>query len=70
MQRFLIYLFLKMLYMFRTVLPPIIRSTKVYNTAFRYCEPILLLAASVDEMVLIATSHPRQQLAAVLVDNT
>ena len=31
MQRFLIYLFLQMLYMFQTVYPPIIRSTKLYR---------------------------------------
>ena len=56
-----IYLFLQTLYMFQAVLPPIIRR-------FRYCQPILLLAAIVDEMELIS-SHPRSQQAAVLVDN-
>ena len=30
MQRFLIYLFLQMLYMFQAASPPIIRSTKLY----------------------------------------
>ena len=30
MQRFLIYVFLQTLYMFQTVSPPIIRSTKLY----------------------------------------
>ena len=51
MQRFLIYLFLQMLYMFQAVPPPIIRSTKLYNISFRYCQSILLLATSVDEVV-------------------
>ena len=45
MQRFLIYLFLQTLYMFQAVPPPIIRSTKLYNIAFRYCQLILLLTA-------------------------
>jgi len=31
MQHFMIYLFLKMLYMFQVVLPPIIRSTQLYK---------------------------------------
>jgi len=31
MQHFLIYLFLKMLYMFQEIPPPIIRSTQLYK---------------------------------------
>jgi len=38
MQRFLIYIFLQMLYMFQAVPLPIIRSAKLY----RFCQPILL----------------------------
>jgi len=55
MQCFLIYLFLQIIYMFQVLPPPIIRSTKLYNTAFRYCQTILLLAASVDKVVLYCT---------------
>ena len=52
MQLFFIYLFLQTLYMFQAVPPSIIRST--YCTySFRYCQPILLLAANVEEMELI-----------------
>jgi len=40
----------QMLYMFQAVPPPIIRSTKNCAYSFRYCQPVLLLAASVDEM--------------------
>jgi len=52
---FLDLLFLQMLYMFQAVPPPIIRSKKLYNTAFRYCQPMWLLAASVDEVELPET---------------
>jgi len=47
MQRFLIYLFLQTLYMFQAVPTLIIRS--IYS--FRYFQPILLLAATVEEMM-------------------
>jgi hypothetical protein len=45
-----------MLYVFQAVPSPIIRNTKLYNTAFRYCQPILLLVAIVDEMERSCTS--------------
>ena len=48
MQGFSLFLFLQMLYMFQAVPPPIIRSTHNCTYRFRYCQPILLLAAIVD----------------------
>ena len=40
----------------------------ITHIQLQVCPPILLLAAIVDEVEL--PSHPRQQQAAVLVDNT
>jgi hypothetical protein len=53
---------------FRRFLRP---SSGAHNCtySFRYCQPILLLAATVDKMELVS-SYPWQQLATVLVDNT
>jgi len=45
MQRFLISLFLQTLYMFQAVSPTIIRTHNC-TYSFRYCQPILLLAAT------------------------
>jgi hypothetical protein len=61
-QRFLIYLFLQTLYMFQAVPPP---SSGAHNCtySFRYCQPILLLAATVEGMEI-------HQLATVMVENT
>ena len=53
---FLIYLFLQTLYMFQAVPPPIIRAHNcTYN--FRYCQPILLLTATLDEMEQLHLIH-------------
>ena len=57
---FLIYLFLQTLYMFQAVPPPIIRSTNC-TYSFRCCQPILLLSATMEEMLHLLHGSSQQQ---------
>ena len=54
---------------FRLFLRPSSRA-HICTYTFRYFQPILLFAAIVDEMELKVPSHPRQQQASVMGDNT
>jgi len=53
--------------MFQAVPPPIIRS-KTCTYSFRYCQPILLLAGSVDEMEISQNNHVEFTRAVIQAD--
>jgi hypothetical protein len=53
MQRYTVYFIWKLLYMFLVVLPPIIRSTKLYLQHLVFVTPLLLSAAIVEELELV-----------------
>jgi len=54
MQRYAVYFIWKLLYMFRVVPPPIIRSAKkMYLQHLLFVTPVLLPAAIVEELELV-----------------
>ena len=53
MQRYAVYFIWKLLYMFRVVLPPIIRSVNNYPQHLVFVTQLLLPAAIVEELELV-----------------
>jgi hypothetical protein len=53
MQRYTVYFIWKPLYMFRVVLPPIIRRANNYLQHLVFLTPLLLSAAIVEELELV-----------------
>ena len=59
MQRYTVYFIWKLLYMFRMVPPPIIRSANNYLQHLVFVTPLLLPAATVEELELRSNSSTR-----------
>jgi hypothetical protein len=53
MQRYTVYFIWKLLYMFRVVPTPIIRSTNLYLQHLVFVTPLLLPAVNVEELELV-----------------
>ena len=58
MQLYTIYFICKLLYMFRVVPPPIIRSIKLYLRRLVLVKPLLVPVAIVEELELLCISKP------------
>ena len=58
--------FCKILYMFQTVLPPIIRNTKLHIQRQAFVRPLLLPAANLDPCIANTFSEYNQQDATFL----
>jgi len=56
MQRYTVFYFCKLLYMFRVFPPPIIRSTTLYLQHLVFVKPLLLPTAVVEELKVESVS--------------